>query len=82
MVANFRKLEGDSRTGRSFPERFHTMSEKDEPGRNDPCSCGSGKKYKHCCIEKPDSHENLWIVPTVGTLFTVALLLGVRHLFF
>jgi len=18
-------------------------------GRNDPCSCGSGKKYKHCC---------------------------------
>ena len=21
------------------------------PGRNDPCSCGSGKKYKHCCGE-------------------------------
>jgi preprotein translocase subunit SecA len=20
----------------------------DEPGRNDPCPCGSGKKYKHC----------------------------------
>ncbi|SDY92256.1 uncharacterized protein SAMN05444340_1317 [Citreimonas salinaria] len=19
------------------------------PGRNDPCSCGSGRKYKHCC---------------------------------
>lgn len=19
------------------------------PGRNDPCSCGSGKKYKKCC---------------------------------
>lgn len=19
------------------------------PGRNDPCPCGSGKKYKHCC---------------------------------
>ena len=19
-------------------------------GRNDPCSCGSGKKYKHCCL--------------------------------
>ena len=18
-------------------------------GRNDPCSCGSGKKYKNCC---------------------------------
>ena len=19
------------------------------PGRNDPCPCGSGKKYKNCC---------------------------------
>src|SRR3984957_21350110 len=19
------------------------------PGRNEPCSCGSGRKYKHCC---------------------------------
>lgn len=19
--------------------------------RNDPCSCGSGKKYKHCCMK-------------------------------
>jgi SEC-C motif-containing protein len=23
-----------------------------KPGRNDPCSCGSGKKYKHCCLAK------------------------------
>jgi len=22
---------------------------KKEPGRNDPCPCGSGKKYKKCC---------------------------------
>lgn len=22
---------------------------KKVPGRNDPCPCGSGKKYKHCC---------------------------------
>ncbi|GAP66043.1 hypothetical protein MBSD_n1345 [Mizugakiibacter sediminis] len=21
-----------------------------QPGRNDPCPCGSGKKYKHCCL--------------------------------
>ena len=21
-------------------------------GRNDPCPCGSGKKYKHCCLRK------------------------------
>ncbi len=24
-------------------------SAKRVPGRNDPCPCGSGKKYKHCC---------------------------------
>jgi uncharacterized protein len=23
-----------------------------KPGRNDPCPCGSGKKYKKCCLEK------------------------------
>lgn len=21
-------------------------------GRNDPCQCGSGKKYKNCCLQK------------------------------
>ncbi len=25
-----------------------------EIGRNDPCPCGSGKKYKQCCLGKPD----------------------------
>jgi len=23
-----------------------------KPGRNDPCPCGSGKKYKQCCLGK------------------------------
>jgi uncharacterized protein YecA (UPF0149 family) len=23
-----------------------------EPRRNDPCPCGSGKKYKQCCLKK------------------------------
>jgi preprotein translocase subunit SecA len=28
----------------------HTPVVKDKvPGRNDPCPCGSGKKYKQCC---------------------------------
>jgi len=22
------------------------------PGRNEPCPCGSGKKYKKCCLAK------------------------------
>jgi uncharacterized protein YecA (UPF0149 family) len=26
-------------------------------GRNDPCPCGSGKKYKHCCLRKKAQAE-------------------------
>lgn len=26
-------------------------------GRNDPCHCGSGKKYKACCLAKDESKE-------------------------
>ncbi|GAB6138183.1 preprotein translocase subunit SecA [Halanaerobaculum tunisiense] len=26
------------------------ITKQEEPGRNDPCPCGSGKKYKKCCI--------------------------------
>jgi hypothetical protein len=28
------------------------------PGRNDPCHCGSGKKYKKCCEEKDASAQH------------------------
>ncbi|MBR1598815.1 MAG: SEC-C domain-containing protein [Lachnospiraceae bacterium] len=50
----------DSVTGRIMDELFddktilypkgetYVRSEK-KVGRNDPCPCGSGKKYKHCC---------------------------------
>lgn len=32
---------------------------KTEPeiGRNDPCPCGSGKKYKRCCMRKKTQAE-------------------------
>lgn len=26
------------------------ITAQSRPGRNDPCSCGSGKKYKKCCL--------------------------------
>jgi hypothetical protein len=26
----------------------------ERPGRNEPCPCGSGRKYKHCCLEKDE----------------------------
>ena len=39
--------------GAVVPEREHKQQtvRRDAPkvGRNDPCPCGSGKKYKHCC---------------------------------
>jgi hypothetical protein len=25
------------------------------PGRNDPCHCGSGRKYKHCHLDKDEA---------------------------
>ena len=28
-------------------------------GRNDPCPCGSGKKYKFCCLNKPADEMDL-----------------------
>ena len=27
----------------------------DKVGRNDPCPCGSGLKYKKCCLDRPAS---------------------------
>ncbi len=29
------------------------MSDR-KPGRNDQCPCGSGKKYKQCCLAKDE----------------------------
>lgn len=28
-------------------------------GRNDPCPCGSGKKYKNCCGAKKEAKDSL-----------------------
>ena len=38
---------GDDRTVKKEPTR-----KKIKIGRNDPCPCGSGKKYKNCCLDK------------------------------
>ena len=29
-----------------------------KPGRNDRCPCGSGRKYKACCLKKDESGEH------------------------
>jgi preprotein translocase subunit SecA len=30
-------------------EKGHTIVKDNKVGRNEPCPCGSGKKYKKCC---------------------------------
>lgn len=30
-------------------KKTKTVVNNNKTGRNDPCPCGSGKKYKHCC---------------------------------
>ena len=50
-IESFEQIEEMARRGESFPpfpgQQPYTASTK--VGRNDPCPCGSGKKYKHCC---------------------------------
>ena len=41
---------GDATQGRSQAGRAKRTAQK--VGRNDPCHCGSGKKYKKCCMPK------------------------------
>lgn len=33
-------------------KKVHTVINEEKIGRNDPCPCGSGKKYKQCCGRK------------------------------
>ena len=40
----------DKRPGKTQKQKTITKSKK--IGRNDPCPCGSGKKYKKCCYPK------------------------------
>ena len=46
-------LEAADRAGASEPEEPVTIRNRSEKaGRNDPCPCGSGKKFKNCCMRK------------------------------
>ncbi len=48
-VSTFRKVNGSwlYESGRIITETVTRSAPK--VGRNDPCPCGSGKKYKQCC---------------------------------
>jgi len=34
----------------SAPEKLEPHRVETKVGRNEPCPCGSGKKYKKCCL--------------------------------
>ncbi|MEC9085421.1 MAG: SEC-C metal-binding domain-containing protein, partial [Pseudomonadota bacterium] len=36
--------------GRWFYREGETREGVLKPGRNDPCPCGSGRKFKACCL--------------------------------
>jgi preprotein translocase subunit SecA len=38
-----------------IPSPAHVPSERKRLGRNDPCWCGSGKKYKHCHMRQDEA---------------------------
>src|SRR5207244_424145 len=38
-----------------------SLHAREKIGRNDPCPCGSGKKYKHCCLPgHAPSIDHVW----------------------
>jgi len=43
-----RNPQGSQISEASRPENVTVMRSGEKVGRNDPCPCGSGKKYKHC----------------------------------
>ncbi|MBI4745045.1 MAG: SEC-C domain-containing protein [Deltaproteobacteria bacterium] len=43
-------------------------------GRNDPCPCGSGKKYKKCCLAKDEAASHKTAVTLVESSLTDRLL--------
>ncbi len=43
--SHFEKIEGRW----YYTKGIHKTKHVNQPGRNDPCHCGSGLKYKKCC---------------------------------
>ncbi len=42
------QAQGQAAQSGGGQQKQQPVTVEDEPGRNDPCPCGSGKKYKHC----------------------------------
>ena len=47
------------------------MASASKVGRNDPCPCGSGKKYKQCCERKTHALSPTAWIAIVGVAVAV-----------
>ncbi len=52
-------ISGESPMERESNNRPTVASEEEKIGRNDPCPCGSGKKYKKCGLLNTPEHQRL-----------------------
>jgi uncharacterized protein YecA (UPF0149 family) len=52
---NTRMWENNGHTPNEIRRLSNLNKPKKKIGRNDPCPCGSGKKYKKCCMNKENS---------------------------
>jgi preprotein translocase subunit SecA len=48
-LANAQASHGDEVEAAEAKGHKQPVRAEKKPGRNDPCPCGSGKKYKNCC---------------------------------
>ena len=48
-IAPRKAPQGQTNDGKETLKSTPKVNEKKKIGRNDPCPCGSGKKYKNCC---------------------------------
>ncbi|MBA4548196.1 preprotein translocase subunit SecA [Thermoactinomyces intermedius] len=53
VAVNTKAVSGQEQSGTVSKKQPVRRSEK--VGRNDPCPCGSGKKYKNCCLKNEKS---------------------------
>jgi preprotein translocase subunit SecA len=54
-VSGFRESDSSEKKQKNTVNTAHKTKNKvgfEEVGRNDPCPCGSGKKFKKCCMRK------------------------------
>ncbi len=50
LANNTRLWENNGHTPNEISKKYDTVFKSNKIGRNDPCPCGSGKKYKKCCL--------------------------------